>query len=117
MNFQNQDDNEDSRIFDEFVGDQIPESKEECDRELLQVVVDQSKELEAMRSSKGWQILSQFINSQVDWMTRQLKVETDMEKVRRLQSEILAFESLENILTKSFTDAEEARRLLSINLQ
>lgn len=103
-------------VSEEFTGI-IPQDNDNSCRQDLVAVLNQNEAFEQLRNTKGWKLLEKFIHDQVDSMTQLLKVETDFDKIRRLQAEILAFESLEKIMETSFVNAEEAKKLLMQELR
>ena len=103
---------DDVESIDEFTGLLSRDKESEALRKDLGNVVSQAEALRILQETSGWGILTRFIDAQVSWMTDSLKVERDIEKIRRLQAEVLAFESLQRIIEKSFYDAEEAKKKL-----
>lgn len=89
------------------------------DKQIEQTVRDAEKVLEQrnafveLKSTRGWAILEQFVQNLVRQLTNDLKLERDFEKIKRLQSEIIAFETLFNIIEVSFEDAKEAEKKLN----
>lgn len=89
------------------------------DKQIEQTVRDFEKVLEQrnafveLKSTRGWAILEKFVQNTVQLMTNDLKIEKDFEKIKRLQSEIIAFETLFNIIEVSFEDAKEAEKKLN----
>lgn len=97
---------------DEFTGHLTPEAEKVEAIVNLESVVAQASVLREMQATEGWQMLSRFLKTEVSWMTDLLKVEQDYKKIKRLQAEILALETLPKIIEKSFEDAEEASKKL-----
>lgn len=96
---------------DEFTGI-LPQDNDISCRKDFALLLSQSEAFQQLVQTKGWKILKEFIDGQVFWMTQSLKVETDINKIMRLQSEIIAFESLEKIIETSFVNAEQAKKQL-----
>lgn len=98
--------------LDEFTGLETHDFQEKTLRVDLQKVISQAQSFHEMTQTKGWRLLREFLENQVKTLTEQLKVEVEYEKIRRIQSEILAFESIFKIVDKSFEDSLEAQKQL-----
>lgn len=78
----------------------------------LERVIAQQQAFEHLKSTPGWKIYEKFVTNQVENLTNMLKVEENFDKIRRIQSELIAFESLFKIIEQSFIDADAARKQL-----
>lgn len=87
--------------------------KEKLEEKAKQVIYQASMFLQ-MKETEGWRILQAFIKNTIEGYTKSLILEQDFEKIKRLQSEILAMESVFRIVDESILDAEEAKRSLDI---
>lgn len=98
--------------FDEITGELKPEAEFNKTVERLDAVISQSNAFQEMKRTKGWAILMEFVNKTIASRTETLILEVDFEKIRRIQSEIIAFSSLEALIDNSFREAEVAREHL-----
>ena len=97
---------------DEFTG-LLPSKVEETSyRRDVTTLISQSEAFAALIASKGWKVLEGFVEGQIKWLTQHLKCETDINKIIRLQAEILAFESLFKVIEISFVNCEQAKKHL-----
>lgn len=94
--------------IDDITGVVTSDQQEIEDRAQIVKVISQAEAFKGLVKTEGWKILSEFIEGQVKYMTGLLKVEKDFDKIIRIQSELMAFESLPLIIEKSFLDYEEA---------
>jgi hypothetical protein len=90
--------------------------KEEVEYDRLvadaEAVISQHNAFQEMKRTRGWIILEEFIHTTIKNLTNQLILERDFEKIRRIQSEIIAFDSLEAIMDKNMKDSEQAKEEL-----
>lgn len=97
---------------DDFTGLSTDSVEESAYRKDVVALINQSEAFQQMTSTRGWKLLEKFIATQVQWMTELLKTELDFSRIRRLQAEIIAFESLTKIIDTSFVNADQARKQL-----
>lgn len=102
---------------DEVTGQVLPENALKNRVNDLNAIIEQARLLNEMTNTKGWSLVKKFIDSQIESLINLLKVEKDYNKIVRIQSELLAFETLPMLLEKSFYDAEEANQRLIDLLQ
>lgn len=102
---------------DEVTGQVLPENALKNLGNDLNAIIEQARLLNEMTNTKGWSLVKKFIDSQIESLINLLKVEKDYNKIVRIQSELLAFETLPMLLEKSFYDAEEANQRLIDLLQ
>ena len=93
-------------------------SNDNLEREKLEEtakrVIHQATMFVQMKDTEGWRILQDYVKNMTDDYTKSLILEQDFEKIRRLQSEILAMQAVFRIVDESILDAEEAKRSLDI---
>jgi len=95
---------------DDITGSPVEDVQLKEDTDQILKVLQQGEAFRELVATKGWKILNEFIEGQVKSLTISLKVEKDFSKIIRIQSELLAFESLLLIIEQSFLDYEEAVR-------
>ena len=95
--------------FDPYTGE--PEETKEDIASVVKIIT-QGEALAELTNTKGWPILIEFFESQVKYLTDRLKLEQDMVKIRYIQAEIKALESVPLMIEKVFVDTEEARRMV-----
>lgn len=99
-------------LSDEFTGLLPPTVEEEGYKRDVVALFAQNDAFQQMTNTKGWHLLEKFIEQQIDWMLQLLRVEIDHDKIKRIQAEILAFESLFKIIEVSFVNSEQAKKHL-----
>lgn len=102
---------------DEVTGQVLPENALKNLGNDLNAIIEQARLFNEMTNTKGWELVKKFIDSQIESLINLLKIEKDYNKIVRIQSELLAFETLPMLLEKSFYDAEEANQRLIDLLQ
>jgi hypothetical protein len=95
--------------YDEDTGQLKEEIEYERTVAALDTVISQANAFSEMKRTRGWQLYSQFVQKTIQDLTKQLILERDFEKIRRIQSEIIAFDSLEALIDNSMMDAEKAK--------
>lgn len=100
--------------FDEDTGFIKDEVKEQRLKSYLEDVVTQAEAFLEMKKTKGWMQVEEFVKKMTEQLTKSLITECEFEKIRRIQSEILAFDSLLSIVEKSILDSHEAKKQLEV---
>lgn len=80
----------------------------------LEKVLYQANAFQQMTDTEGWCILKKFVDGVIADHTTQLIIEKDFERIKRYQSEIIAFQSIFNIVEESFIDAKKAKEQLDL---
>lgn len=100
--------------FDEDTGFIKDEVEEQRLKSYLEDVVTQAEAFLEMKKTKGWMQVEEFVKKMTEQLTKSLITECEFEKIRRIQSEILAFDSLLSIVEKSILDSHEAKKQLEV---
>lgn len=100
--------------FDEDTGFIKDEFEEQRLKSYLEDVVTQAEAFLEMKKTKGWMQVEEFVKKMTEQLTKSLITECEFEKIRRIQSEILAFDSLLSIVEKSILDSHEAKKQLEV---
>lgn len=95
--------------FDEETGLETQESEISSAINSFQTVINQAENFKLLQASAGWKQIESFIKGHVENLILSLKLEENFDKIKRLQSQIVAFESVLNIIELSFSDAEKAK--------
>jgi len=105
--------NENIEQFDEDTGIVTEEYKIDQAISSFNKVITQANHFLSLKEHEGWKQIERFIANEVEDMLHKLRFEPDLERIRRLQSQIVAFESVLNIIDLSLSDAEKAKEELS----
>lgn len=100
--------------FDEDTGFIKEEVEEQRLKSYLEDVVTKAEAFLEMKKTKGWMQVEEFVKKMTEQLTKSLITECEFEKIRRIQSEILAFDSLLSIVEKSILDSHEAKKQLEV---
>lgn len=103
---------EDSLLPENPTGFPTQEEKDTTDLRQCEEVLRKEKQLLILKSTDGWKILEDFLKNVTNSFIEQLKTEEDFNKIRKIQSLIVALEFLPGVIDQVFFEATRAKEYL-----
>lgn len=98
--------------FEEDTGFVPPPELDKQEAVESQEVVGDGELLKGLKSHSGWKVLETFLTCERESLLKQLVIETDSKKIRRIQCMVQSLGLLPTLIDKVLFDAEKAKQML-----
>lgn len=103
--------------FEEDTGFVPPPELDKQEAKESKEIVGDGELLRGLKSHSGWKVLETFLNCERESLLKQLVIETDLKKIRRIQCMSQTLGLLPTLIDKVLFDAEKAKRILDSYIQ
>lgn len=97
---------------EEITGFPTQEEKDKNDNDYHQEMLRRESFIKQTVESQGWKIILDFLNQEIFSWLNQLKIEQDINKIRRIQAMVSTLEFLPRLIDLVSLEAEKAREFL-----
>lgn len=99
--------NENISIYDPVTGEETPQSLDARADQELDAVIAEANKLETLQKSRGWKVVTAWLNDTIAQYKELLVYEQDAQKVVRLQEAVKCYANIQNFVSFKVHEGQE----------